>query len=81
MCHENGGYIVCHNRQEAQRIAKHARDLGLKIPLPLTYEEFIKGAYYGKGVKNVYIDNVEMLIRSMCRDVIPLAATMTEQAI
>jgi len=62
MSHESGNYIVCHSMQEADRIHQEARDLGFSIPLPITYDEFIKRKYNGKGIKAFLIDNVELLL-------------------
>jgi hypothetical protein len=65
MCHSRHGYIVCSSRDEALRIHKVSRDLGYKIPLPITYDEFIQKRYYAYGGNVIYIDNVEMLLRAM----------------
>jgi len=74
---ENGGYIVCHTRNEAYRIRTQAREMGLFIPLPLTYIEFFNRQLYPPGVKRFLIDNVEMLLQFIARDILIEAVTCT----
>lgn len=62
LCAREGGYIVCHSKDEAVRVFHKAREMGYRINQPLSYAEFVNGEYYGKGVRQVYIDNVMMLL-------------------
>jgi hypothetical protein len=62
---ETGNYIVCHSLDEANRIQSKAQDMGLKIPLPITYDEFLKKRYYGKGIGGFLIDNADMFLQSL----------------
>jgi hypothetical protein len=62
---DTGDYIVCHSIDEALRIQHESNKLGVKIPLPITYNEFIKNEYYAKGIKGFLIDNVEKLLQSL----------------
>lgn len=72
---ETGYYIVTVNRQAALSVTYIARDLGLKIPFPLTAQEFIQGKY-DSGVRGVLIDDADDLLRSFSR--VPVfAATMS----
>jgi hypothetical protein len=64
-CAENGGYIVCAHRREAHNIHKAARQMGLEIPLPITFNEFVRGEFVGIGVKVIYIDNIDLCIQSI----------------
>jgi len=61
-CAERGGYIVCRSLEEAGRIFGQAKQMGLKIPFPISYDEFVNRKYYGKGVKKFHIDNIDMLV-------------------
>lgn len=61
-CANNGGYIVCVDERRAKYTADMAKNMGEKIPFPLTFDEFLKRRYYEKGVKQVYIDNADLLI-------------------
>lgn len=59
------GYIVCHNHDEIKRISRQAKKMKLKINFPMTFDEFIKKQYYGKGVKKFHIDNAEILLQML----------------
>ena len=59
------GYMVCANRQEADRVFNLARKMDIIIPLPITYSEFIENRYHGVGVKKLHIDDADMLLRQM----------------
>lgn len=62
MCAEEGGYIVTRNTETAYKIRKQARIMGLNIPSPLSYKEFVDKKYYAHGVEKFYIDDVEALL-------------------
>lgn len=64
-CYENGGYIVCPNGKCAQEINKKAKEMNMRIAYPLTFQEFLSKRYYVQGVRKFYIDNADMLIRSL----------------
>lgn len=79
MCAREGGYIVTRDLDAAYQVREQARIMGLVIPFPLTYREFINKKYYPRGVEKVYIDDVEALLYyiapevkieavSLCRD-------------
>lgn len=77
---ENGYYIVCHQKQECQRISKQAERMGLKIPFPITFSEFVDKDYHSPGIKGFLIDNADMLIEYM--SLAPIAAiTMRSEGI
>ena len=58
-------YIVCANRVEANRIQERAIQLGLDIPLPITYSDFVERRYNRRGCKGFLIDNVEHFVQSL----------------
>ena len=60
---ETGFYIVTQDHSSAYTLSEVAADMGLNIPFPLTYDEFINRLYYGAGVKGVLVDNADMLIQ------------------
>lgn len=62
-CAEKGGYIVCPDNERANMIAEMARNMNAKIPFPLTFHELITNRYYARGIRKVYIDNADELIR------------------
>ncbi|MFW5847491.1 MAG: hypothetical protein ACOCVF_01040 [bacterium] len=60
-----GHYIVCFDSNEASRIQSKAMDMGVQIPFPLTFSEFLNKEYYARNIKGFLIDNVEMLIQEL----------------
>lgn len=77
---ETGAYIVCHSMDEASRIRSAAIDMGVNVPFPLTYDEFIQHRYHIQGVRAVLVDNIDMLVRYISR--VPVGAiTITTDAI
>lgn len=62
---ETGDYIVCHSLDEANRIQAEAQEMGLQIPLPITYNEFLKKLYYGKVISGFLIDNADVFLQSL----------------
>jgi hypothetical protein len=62
---ESGDYIVCHQLAEVNRIQMEARRMGLRIPLPITYDEFLKKRYHSKGISGFLIDNADMFLQSL----------------
>ena len=78
---KSGGYIVCLCLDEANRIFHQADSMGLNIPYPITFSEFINKQYYGKGIKEFLIDNADLLLQQMSSvpiRVISLTATKEE---
>lgn len=76
---ETGCYIVCRSPSEASRIQLTATQIGLRIPFPITYEEFITGQYFGKGIKGFLIDDLDKLINEISAVVPVYAVTMTDE--
>ncbi len=60
---ETGDYIVCHGLDEANRIQYEAQQMGLDIPLPITYAEFVEKRYQGRNISGFLIDNLEMFLQ------------------
>lgn len=59
---EHGSYIVCPTRRDVARIAARAKDMNLRISLPITFEEFLGHRYYARGVRGFLIDNADQLL-------------------
>lgn len=76
-CAENGGYMVCINDNEAARVAKSARQMGLKIPYPLTFREAMNKSYYAAGIRKLHIDNADMFLQHMFNDVVLESISIT----
>lgn len=57
--------IVCHSSIECDRILIEAKSMKLKIPPPITYDEFISKRYVGKHIFGFLIDNADSLLQYM----------------
>lgn len=62
---ETNSYIVCSTQSECIRLQDEALYMGLRIPLPITYSEFLNGEYDKSGIKSIMIDNVELFLQSI----------------
>jgi hypothetical protein len=56
-------YIVCSGQEEAYRIFEVAKELKLTIGFPITFHEFLTAQYFGRNIKNFYIDNADQLLQ------------------
>lgn len=72
-----GGYIVCCSHCEARRVAEVAEAMGLAIPFPLTFDEFINWPN-GSGVKALFIDQVDLILARFGRGIPIRTVTYTE---
>lgn len=54
--------IVCISRDEATRLWKEILEKKYDLPKPITFDDFIKGNYYGKNINAFLIDNADMLM-------------------
>lgn len=61
--------IVCGSTKEANRIFQKATNLKLKIPYPLTYDQFLKRDFEGQNISGFLIDNLEHLLRYISREI------------
>jgi hypothetical protein len=62
-CSEQGGYIVCPVMKDCERIFSFSQNIGYKIPFPITWHEFINNQFHGKGVRKVYIDDLDRCLQ------------------
>jgi hypothetical protein len=58
-------YVVCPDRAQALHVQRVARDMGLDIPFPMTWGEFLRCDYHSKGVRGFVIDNLDLCIQGM----------------
>lgn len=78
---ENFSYIVVDSRRRAAAVFHQAKDMGLDIPFPITYDELINGDFYGKGIAAFLIDDIDQLVQRLARGVPVRAITITEAKI
>lgn len=62
---ESFAYIVCPDRRQVQHIQRMAQEMGVDILFPITWDDFVNGRYYGRGVRGFVIDNLDLCIQSM----------------
>lgn len=61
-------YIVVINRQEQRRVFEEAKRMGLNIPFPITFEEFLTGKF-GRGIRGFIIDNLDVCLLHAARTI------------
>lgn len=71
----NYAAIVAPNRTRAFSIFKQAKEMGKSIPLPITFNEFIEGEWYGPNIDAFLFDDLDDSIRMIAHG-IPLAAAV-----
>lgn len=76
-----GCYIVCQSQDEAHVIQSRAMELELSIPLPISFDEFIRQEYYGFRMKGFLIDNLDLLIQKIAGRVPVIAVTLTNDSL
>jgi len=59
---ETGFYIVTDSQRSVVRIERQAKSMGLSIPIPLTYDEFIDHDYVGRGIDGLLIDDADRFL-------------------
>jgi hypothetical protein len=72
-----GAYIVCPTMARAREIWQRASIMGLKIPFPLTGDEFFGGRFHSAGCRGFVLDDLDHLLRRFTRSVPLIAATWT----
>lgn len=80
ICAENHAYMIVMNQKRATEVFHHAKKIGYDIPFPLTFEEFLEGHYHPAGVKKVFIDDLDLLLRYLHHpDIQIIGTTFTEE--
>jgi hypothetical protein len=70
--------IVCNNRRMCEWTFTHAKEIGVDIPMPITYDELMRGVYRGKNIDAFLLDNAEIFLRSLTSSVPIVAIAMSE---
>lgn len=80
MAHEKNLYIVVSTKNEAGMVRDMAREMGLAIPFPITFEEFIEARKTrGKFIRGYIIDNAERLVQYLAQEIPVYAMTITDE--
>lgn len=75
---EKFAYIICRDKRAAYRCVKMAEDMGLDIPFPITFSEFLKGEFISRGIKGFIIDDLDEMVRRLAQGV-PVELVTWEQ--
>lgn len=68
MCaQDNYSLIVCPSRPMCEVVFKLSKELGYKIPMPITFKDFTKGLFYSQFyVDKFYFDDIESCLEGCC---------------
>lgn len=77
---ETGYYILTADHRRAQNVAKQAREMGYDIPMPVTFSDYKDTAgFRGSYIKNIYIDDVDEILKRIFYTVEIEAVTITDE--
>lgn len=62
---ETGDYIVCYSLDQATNIQFRAKEMGLNIPFPISFREFINGEYGRNNIKGFLIDDLDCCLQQL----------------
>jgi hypothetical protein len=79
MAAQSQAYIVVMHRREAQRIAEQAEEMGLDIRFPVTFEELLQTKMVGSFVRNIIIDNADILLERLLGNLKIECISLTEE--
>jgi hypothetical protein len=80
-CAKANGYIVVQNRKLAGEVSDRARVLGCDLNFPITFDEFLSGAFDGRGVRELFIDDLDVLVARLARGTKVSAVSVTATAV
>lgn len=72
-------YMVVKDNERAHQVFRQAKEMGLDIPFPITFREFVNGRFYGSGVRGFAIDDVDMLVEYLARGRPVKAISLTKE--
>ena len=61
--------IVCPTRMMCNYVFKEARNIGLKIPMPITFSDFAYGKFCPRNINKFYFDELQMSLEVMANGV------------
>ena len=76
---EGYNLIICSNKNHAQDLWKKILEKGYDLPQPITFNEFIKGQYFGKNINAFLIDNADSLLQFLSKGVKIHAVTFNKE--
>lgn len=61
--------IVCPNQSMCKNTYAYAKELGLDIPMPITFDDFVNGKFDRRHVERFYFDELQMSLTAYAREV------------
>ena len=61
--------IVCPNHMMCNYTFKEAESMGVKIPMPITFEDFVRGKFSSRNVNKFYFDELGISLSGMAKGV------------
>lgn len=61
--------IVCPTRIMCKYVFEEARNMGLKIPMPINFSDFVDGKFDPRIINNFYFDELQMSLEVMANGV------------
>lgn len=75
-----GGFtIVCPDRNNCNRILQQASIMGLTIPQPITFVDFLERKFLSQRIKGFLIDDSEKIFQYVAAHIPVLAITITKE--
>ena len=69
--------IVCPTGEQAHYVLKKSMDMGLNIPMPISFREFVDGRFYSKYIDAFLFDNLDSSLQIYARGV-PVTSVVFE---
>lgn len=61
--------IVCPNGMMCNYTFKEAESMGVKIPMPITFEDFVSGKFSSRNVNKFYFDELGISLSGMAKGI------------
>ena len=77
-----GSYILVANKEMARCVADQAKEMGLKIPYPVTLDEYLRGnKFQGSSIRRdgLLIDDLNMVLNQLFRGIPIHEVTLTDR--
>lgn len=75
-----GSYILVATKRQANNIFKQASEMGIKIPFPVTIDDYFNHKFRGTDIdrKGILIDDVDLVLQHIFADILIHEVTLTD---
>ena len=77
----SNAYIIVPTRRDALNLMKLAEKHGHKILFPVTVDEYMQSRFRGSFVRNILIDDADIVLQMIFREVAIDAISMTDEGV